>query len=259
MSIVGRVLRKMTEANGYFVRHNDFLPFGIDYLWDIQRLAVTHGIPIRCAFDIGAHGGNTASEFLTSFPEAEIFSFEPHPNSFSVLRTINSDRLHPQRLAISNKAGPADFFVLSEVANDADPILSSANNSLVANRQFGLVAGPHTKTIKVDCETVDRFCSGHSIDRLDLLKIDTEGHEVEVLDGAKETLLHRQVRFVFVEFETMLPVPGATGGALAPVAERLEPLGFRFVASYPVNMLHKPFYAAFNALFFAAHIMFRSA
>jgi hypothetical protein len=133
---------------------------------------------------------------------------------------------------------------------DDPPGPASQNNSLVARTQFGLVTGHYTKTIKVQCQTVDQFCVEHQIAALDLLKIDTEGHEVEVLEGARQVLSRRSTRFVFLEFQTMLPVAGATGGALAPVAERLEPLGFHFMASYPVLMIDEPLYAAFNALFF---------
>jgi FkbM family methyltransferase len=250
MRLIKTPIRRALERSGYWFRRRSVLPFGVDYLWDIQRMAALHDVKIRCAFDIGAHGGDTAAEFLGAFPDAQIHSFEPHPNAYAVLRRLQSDRLHAHRLAISNKVGPAEFFVYSLPINEeAGDALPSQNNSLVALRQFGLVGGQYTQTIKVECQTVDQFCVDHGIEALDLLKMDTEGHEAEVLEGAGDTLLRRSVRFVFAEFETILPVPGATGGALAPLAERLEPLGFRLIATYPVNLVHAPLYAAFNALY----------
>jgi FkbM family methyltransferase len=227
------------------------LPLGIDYLWDIQRMAATHGIKVGCALDIGAHAGETAVKFLTSFPDAEIHSFEPHPDSFAFLEKVQSKRFHSHQLAMSNKRGRANFFVYREHEGDSPTAPASANNSLVQNRQFGLVTGQYTKMIQVNCDTVDHFCSDHDIQSVDVLKIDTEGHEVEVIDGATETIASRSVRFIFAEFETILPLPDATGGALAPIAERVEPLGFRLIATYPVNMVHRPLYAAFNALYFS--------
>jgi len=107
------------------------------------------------------------------------------------------------------------------------------NNRLVAETEFGLVAGRNPTSITVDCVTVNRLCADQGLERLDLLKIDTEGHEREVLEGAAETLARRGVRFVFPEFETLGPIAGASGGAFAPCAELLEPLGFRLVATYP--------------------------
>jgi hypothetical protein len=123
------------------------------------------------------------------------------------------------------------------------------NNSLVEKRQFGLVDGQYSRSITVEKSTVDLVCEQEGIDRLELLKIDTEGHEREVLTGAAETLAKRDVRLIFAEFETLLPIPEATGGALAPCAALLEPLGFRMVATYQNTLFHPPLYVCLNALF----------
>src|SRR5262245_15511204 len=93
------VIRTALERSGYWFRHRSVLPFGVDYLWDIERLARTHGVTIRCAFDIGAHEGETAAEFLRTFAIAQVHSFEPHPSAFSVLSKIKSDPFHPHCLA----------------------------------------------------------------------------------------------------------------------------------------------------------------
>lgn len=246
------IIRRAIERAGYAVTHRSVLPTGVDPVWDIQRLAARRGEEVRCVFDIGAHAGETALAYLAAFPGAAVHAFEPHPNSFACVAKLGSDRLHAHRLAASNRCGEAEFFVFSELADDPDaPIAASMNNSLVAQTQFGLVAGPNPKSITVDCVTVDRFCADQGIDRLDLLKIDTEGHELEVLEGAAETLASRGVRFVFLEFETLHPIEGASGGALAPCAALLEPHGFRLLATYPNNMLDRPLYVSLNALFVA--------
>lgn len=242
-------LRRGIERAGYHVTHRSVLPFGVDPIWDIQRLAVRHNASVGTIFDIGAHSGETATRFLEAFPAAHVYSFEPHPNSFACIAEIESDRLHPHKLALSDRCGEAEFFVFSDVVDPSRAMPASMNNSLVQNRQFSLVEGSYSKSIRVECVTVDEFCAANDVNTLELLKIDTEGHEVAVLDGARQTLAERGVRFVFLEYETVLPIPTAVGGALAPAAERLEPLGFRLVASYPNNMVDQPLYASFNALF----------
>ncbi len=246
-----RIVRGALERAGYLVTHRAVAPFGVDPVWDIQRLAVRHDVSIRTAFDVGAHIGETAMSYLHAFPAAHVHAFEPHPNSFACLASIKSDRLHPHRLAMSDRSGEAAFFVYDDVTDPSAAIPASTSNSLVRERQFGLVAGEFTKSIKVACTTVDAFCAANGVEQVDLLKIDTEGHEVAVLDGARETLRERGVRFVFLEYETVLPLPNTVGGALAPAAERLEPLGFRLVASYPNYMVDRPLYTSFNALFLA--------
>src|ERR1700694_1538023 len=102
MRLIKAVARAALSRAGYWSAHRSVLPFGVDYLWDIQRLSATHRTSIRCAFDIGAHGGATAREFLDAFPDAQVHSFEPHPDSFSYLAKVKSARLHAHRLAISN-------------------------------------------------------------------------------------------------------------------------------------------------------------
>jgi FkbM family methyltransferase len=250
------LVREVLDKTGYRVTHKKVLPFGIDPLWDIQRLSARHKIHISRAFDIGAHIGETATGFLSAFPNAEVYSFEPHPNSFNCLLDIKSDRFHAYRLAISDRNGDAQFFVYSDVVDPTEAVSASMQNSLVRQTQFELIADGtktthHTKTINVECMTVDQFCDTNNLKKVEVLKIDVEGHEAEVLDGARDTLLNRGVRFVLLEFATINPLNNAVGGALAPTAGRLEPLGFRFIASYPVLMLDKPLYASFDALFLA--------
>ena len=252
MPTLKSVLRGTIERAGYRVTHRSVLPFGVDPVWDIQRLASRRGGAVEVVLDIGAHAGETAITYLASFPKAQIHAFEPHPDSFACLAQTKDARLHVHRLAASNRCGDAEFFVLSDLADDsAAPVAASMNNGLVAETQFSLVAGRYTKSITVECTTVDRFCVDHDLERLDLLKIDTEGHEREVLQGAAETLERRAVRFVFLEFETINPIPAATGGGLGPCAALLEPLGFRLVATYPNHLIDEPLYASFNALFVA--------
>ena len=245
-------VRRLLERAGYWSTHRSVLPFGLDPVWDMQRLAARHGFTVRRVFDVGAHVGLMSQAFLDGFPKAQVHAFEPHPNSFGCLQQLKSERLEPHRLALSDAPGEGRFFVYSEVVDPNVPAAASMNNSLVERRQFGLVGGQYSHSITVEKSTVDLICRQQGIDALEILKIDTEGHEREVLAGAAETLAGRGVRFVFLEFETVLPIPEATGGALAPCAELLEPLGFKLAATYVNNMEDAPLYICLNALFLRA-------
>ena len=48
--------------------------------------------------------------------------------------------------------------------------------------------------------TVDRYCAEHEIARIDPLKLDVEGHELDVFDGAARMLSQRRIGLVAVEF-----------------------------------------------------------
>src|SRR5205809_7593859 len=59
--------------------------WGLDVWLDIARLSERRGFPINCVFDIGANVGRTSLTVLEHFPNAEVYSFEPHPDTFEKL------------------------------------------------------------------------------------------------------------------------------------------------------------------------------
>jgi FkbM family methyltransferase len=241
-STVGKAIRSLLERRGYWFRHRSVLPFGIDYQNDIRRLSGLEDISIDVFFDVGANVGQTSSAALTTFPGATIFAFEPDKTSFAQLsENVHNSRFRAFNLALSNRLGEARFFDYGALAT---------SNSLIEDSQYATRAKHPSTVTTVECETLDSFCPRLGISQIDVLKIDTEGHEMAVLQGASRMLATNRVRFIYVEFNTMLPKPGTTGGALLPISELLEPLGFRFVATYAEYMIPTAdLFVTSNALF----------
>lgn len=52
---------------------------------------------------------------------------------------------------------------------------------------------------KVTIETIDNFCEEHDISRIDLLKMDIQGFELDALMGASAMLKRKAIRFVLSE------------------------------------------------------------
>ena len=147
---------------------------------DQQRL-----IPdAKVIFDVGANVGQTAKTYRSLFPSAEIWSFEPFPASYeSLSRALSDQRFHPVPLALSDQIATTTLNIGG----------ASITNSL-------LVRETHTgKTIQIQTDTVDHFCSEHGISNIDILKVDVEGAESRVFKGAQEMFSRRAVRSVFVE------------------------------------------------------------
>jgi hypothetical protein len=88
------------------------------------------------------------------------------------------------------------------------------------------------------------------IERINLLKIDTEGFDLQVLEGAQESLRDGRIDFIYLEFNTVLPKEGTAGGALAPLASFLQPFRFNLVSTYTDHLVTTgEFFSGFNALF----------
>src|SRR5688572_692596 len=80
-----RAARRVLEANGYYLQPRRALPYGVDYLLDVQRLAAAWGWPIRTFFDVGANDGESSLAAIAQFPEASIFAFEPSAQTYERL------------------------------------------------------------------------------------------------------------------------------------------------------------------------------
>jgi FkbM family methyltransferase len=221
-SLALECIRKIVAYRGYEVRKSSGR-YGEDVFADIDRLSSKWGHSIDVIFDVGANDGGIALQALNHFPEAHVFCFEPHPITFAKLkRQTESQNIQAVNFALGNAAGECDFF-----EHDLSTI-----NSMVPDAPFAVAFGRKAKQIRVQCSTVDLFCAEHRIENIDILKVDTEGFDLAVLQGSKNLLKTGKIKFIYTEFNDLFPINKATGGALIPIAEFLQGYGYRFVASY---------------------------
>jgi FkbM family methyltransferase len=83
----------------------------------------------------------------------------------------------------------------------------------------------------VDATTIDALASRYQLDRIDLLKIDVEGHELDALEGAQQSLRDGRVGRIYTECY------GAE--RQAAVDAFLAPFGFTRAASFGYNLLYE--------------------
>jgi FkbM family methyltransferase len=138
--------------------------------------------------DLGAHIG-FLSLYLSSLagPGGRVFAFEPGPNNLPYLR--RNVRSRPNITVVPKGVGNADGETTFYVET-----LTGQNNSFVRdfdifeyyrNRAFD--SRIRVSEVKVGIVTLDRFVRDEGL-RPDLLKIDVEGFEREVLEGASSVL-----------------------------------------------------------------------
>lgn len=198
--------------------------YGNDALEDIARLAGELNRKIDVVFDVGAHHGATSAFFVSNFPKAKIFAFEPHGPSLEVLnKNVVSEAFQSFELALSDKIGQAEFH---EYGNQ------STINSLQSHAPYAVRFDRKSKSRVVNIDTVDAFCIANDIDHISVLKIDTEGHDLSVMKGATGLFERRKIDFVLFEFTNFGASVGAQGGALNEIGTFLDHYDFQFVATY---------------------------
>jgi FkbM family methyltransferase len=141
-------------------------------------------------FDIGANIGDSAIAFRKQFPSAIIHSFEPFQAIFEHLeRNTRKFDIHCHRLALGSEIG--DRTVRRE---SASPYFRE--NSTLKQPDS---ATPQDLIETIHLATLDAFCEQNGIQRIDILKTDTEGSDLQVIQGASKLLTNGSVLNVVSE------------------------------------------------------------
>lgn len=146
--------------------------------------------------DVGAHVGAYSDLLLQSLPLGRLIIIEPHPTTFAKLER----RFRGNTILVNSAMGSAPGeLLLYDRADQA----GSSHASLYVDAITEL-HGQEAVSIRVAVNTLDLLVSELSIDGdIDFLKIDTEGHELEVLKGCADLLAARRIRVVQIEFNAM--------------------------------------------------------
>lgn len=170
--------------------------------------------PGEVVIDIGANIGELSMRFARRVGEhGQVVGFEPFPSTFEVLqRNLDLNRL--PNVSVWNVAiGGVDGYV--EMMCHAG---NAGENRVASEGGDGF--------IPVEAKTLDSFLEANPIPRIDLIKIDTEGYEMRVLDGAVRTIARHLPRLFIEVNDDHLREYGATAES---VLGRLESWGYSMV------------------------------
>ncbi|MBI2610929.1 FkbM family methyltransferase [Candidatus Kaiserbacteria bacterium] len=133
--------------------------------------------PDSIVVDAGANVGTFSALSARLAREGKVYAFEPAQTTFDALEK----NLHPYgnatavRSALGNRAGEAELHIESS---------SGEGNTLAESGLLGSYSGKET----VPITTIDTFVREQQLPRVDFIKIDTEGFEKEILEGAAGTI-----------------------------------------------------------------------
>lgn len=138
--------------------------------------------------DVGANKGNFLRNIINriEFGHLKYFGFEPNKDLHPTINGLVDSRNIEVNLfseAISDREGTFEFF---------------KNNKDVCSGFYSSQNGG--TSINVETITIDSFVSKEKLPKIDILKIDTEGHDFFVLRGGTNTLRSGLVSIIFFEF-----------------------------------------------------------
>lgn len=182
MKIRRFVRRYLEEATGLnFVR---FLPRGFDLQRDLRK--AVPWLDVRVVLDVGANIGQSAITYLEAYPQSIIHCFEPVDVSYKALerRFLGEPRVVVHRLALAAESGLGVMRL-----SDASDTCSLLREGEETSGEIG----------SVSVASLDEFCAHHHLTKIDVLKIDTEGGDLDVLRGARRMLSSSRIGVVQVE------------------------------------------------------------
>ena len=135
-------------------------------------------------FNVGANKGGMSRLFLKLYKEIKVIAFEP----LSIFK-FKSDQVKLLKIAIGAEIGSAKFYVCKHNASSSLNLPDYSSNWLgIKAKVLGFKPKDLYNEIEVLVSTVDEVVAENKITSIFLLKIDTEGGELNVLKGAVEAL-----------------------------------------------------------------------
>lgn len=167
-------------------------------------------------FDVGANVGVTAISFARGFPGSTVYAFEPVAATFRTLsqNVAADEHIRPFNLAFGRRARRVRMRIQSLSVSNR---IATWRDYLRPNETVTMTSG-------------DTFCAEHSIDRIGVLKIDAEGHDLEVLRGF--TAMLEASRVDLAEAEVGMNPENRVHASFGSVQKFLERLGYRLFLLY---------------------------
>lgn len=134
--------------------------------------------------DVGAHRGESIHFFKSIYPESQLYSFEPDPGNFAELKKVAEEfGTHAIQAALGETEGACPYYRqgISHMGGLL-PIDTTSTDSL------GYAQHAENEAITVRKTTLDNACADLGITQVDILKIDVQGYESKVIEGAAAIL-----------------------------------------------------------------------
>ena len=148
----------------------------------------------KVVFDIGSNLGQWTKLALGINKDLKVHCFEPSLYTFNKLMENKfPDNVNCNNIGLSSTKGERTFFVFEN---------GSGLNSLYQRIGLETILGENVqnKTETILLDTLENYCFERNIKEIDFMKIDTEGHELEILKGGESLLKKGQIKMIQFEY-----------------------------------------------------------
>ena len=191
-------------------------------------------------FDVGANEGDTTIQFLDALPGADIHLFEPNPVTYSRLRSRFPDRKNIviNHCGVGKSAGHLTLYDFNGKGSERASFLPETFSDLLGTKSSAI------REVTVKMVSIDAYCNCKGIESIDFMKVDVEGFEKFVLEGAADLIAGRRIGIIQLEINEHNVVSGFNIFALRKMLPgygiyRLLPHGL-----VPVATRSQPYIAA---------------
>ncbi|HEY8461039.1 MAG TPA: FkbM family methyltransferase [Blastocatellia bacterium] len=216
----GRIFRLWTKGDDW-ISNEIFWKGWNGFESDTSPLFYELAAESKVIFDVGAHVGYYSILAGLANPASRVYAFEPLPRAAHRFRkNLNENKLDNVELiqcAVGASPGDAPFYC---VPDESGGIPSSSGLSSLFFERPDFVKLGVSPRMKAQVISLDDFVMERRIDRVDLVKIDTESTEPDVLRGMSAILKRDRPNLIFEV------LPGL--GADEKIDEILRPLDYGY-------------------------------
>lgn len=179
--------------------------------------------------DVGSHHGESIERFRALFPNSIVHSFEPDSENFKILteKFSNDDRIFLNNCGIGEEVGELTFhrYAKSDVSSFVEIDMDSPWTKIRSAQSNTSLDEFETKAYRVPVATLDHYIKEKGIERVHLLKMDTQGFEDKALKGAAESIKNRRIDYI--ELELIVKSPYKHSLLFRDIENLLYPAGYQ--------------------------------
>lgn len=153
-------------------------------------------------FDIGTHKGETLKKFKKLYPSAILHCFEPIKLSFEeLIKKYSSKNVFFNNFALGSRTQKKLFYQYKKADTSSFFSVNKKNKWLkIASARANVDKSKFLeRKYKVSISKLDEYTKKNKIKFIDILKIDTQGYELEVLKGSLKLIKNKKINCIILE------------------------------------------------------------